>query len=256
MRLLLLLLPFLAVSAGATAPAVGEEILPQLGPVILDAGHGGKDGGAVYVKDLGAGPVKIIEKDYTLKITLAVRDILAARGVPVLLTRSQDVYPSLDERVQFAMRNHGSLFVSIHVNDAPNNIDAHGVLVYSYGQNKNQYSHGPTKICSFDQPPAAKIATSVNFADQVAEVMSQRSLQVERRHARFCVIRNPTQPSILIELGFLTNTADFALLADADYQTKLAHAIADGITEHRGALVAAARATTELRTLENRIQVE
>lgn len=169
--------------------------------VILDAGHGGSDSGAVYQ---GRN-----EKDDNLALTLAVGDILAANGVDVLFTRTTDVYETPTAKALEGNASGADYFISIHRNSA---------------QYPNQYT-GIESLVYNRNSTAGNIARNINanlealgFADQGVN---------ERRN--LAVLRRTTMPAVLVEAGFINNDADNTLF-DQRFQ-EVAQAIADGILE-------------------------
>lgn len=169
--------------------------------VILDAGHGGSDSGAVYQ---GRN-----EKDDNLALTLAVGDILAANGVDVLFTRTTDVYETPTAKALEGNASGADYFISIHRNSA---------------QYPNQYT-GIESLVYNRNSTAGNIARNINanlealgFADQGVN---------ERRN--LAVLRRTTMPAVLVEAGFINNDSDNALF-DQRFQ-EVAQAIANGILE-------------------------
>lgn len=169
--------------------------------VVLDPGHGGEDPGAVV------GEAQ--EKDINLAITLLVRDLLAEQeGVAVLMTREQDVYPSLTDRADFANQEKADLYVSIHANSLEDNSYA-GIFTFYH----------PDKRSS--RTPAETIQAAVTAASG--------GLDRGVRSEDYAVLRETDMPAVLVETGFMTCPEELALLLDADYQKLLAQGIAEGI---------------------------
>jgi len=199
--------PLLAVEPSVTAPPPPRprprpEPRPLVATVILDAGHGGKDTGA-------PGRYGLDEKHITLDTTLRIAKALRARGVNVVLTRRDDSYPTLPQRIALANRLRPSLFVSIHADSAPSR-QARGFTVY-----------------------AARKASSrsLNAAGKVAH--SLKTIGVHSRGVRradFDVLAQTNCPSVLVELGYLTNRTEARRLNSSAYRQSLARAIASGIT--------------------------
>lgn len=169
--------------------------------VVLDPGHGGEDPGAVV------GEAQ--EKDINLAIALLVRNQLAEQeGVVVLMTREQDVYPSLTDRADFANREKADLYVSIHANSLEDNSYA-GIFTFYH----------PDKRSS--RTPAETIQAAVTAASG--------GLDRGVRSEDYAVLRETDMPAVLVETGFMTCPEELALLLDADYQKLLAQGIAEGI---------------------------
>ncbi len=174
--------------------------------IIVDAGHGGKDPGA-----LGAGPVN--EKTVNLGVALALGRLLESRGANVVPTRSGDAFIELDDRAALADRIHADLFVSVHA-DAAGSADASGATVY--------------------------IARNASVASQdaglrIAEALGRAGIECRGvRRAGYRVLVGHSRPAVLVECGFLTNRNEARLLSTPAYQGRLAEAIAEGIAGHFG----------------------
>jgi N-acetylmuramoyl-L-alanine amidase len=173
----------------------------RAGTVVLDPGHGGYDPGGVPRQ-------RYSEKAAALDIALRVRAGLLARGHRVVMTRSSDVFVELSERVAISKKTSGSpVFVSIHLNSSTNT-GASGVETYHYSSK------------------SARLARAVH--QQV--VAAAGSIDRGVRRARFYVLRHNTRPSVLLELGFLTNASEGAKIArSANHRQKLANAVVAGI---------------------------
>ncbi len=188
----------------------GEKI------IVLDAGHGGYDPGAVYTHD----EIEYKEKVINFAVTKKVYDILTAKGIRVEMTRSGDTYPTLTERADFANKLGAAMFVSIHTNSAENNNNANGIEVY-YSKTNNSDRYGLT---------SKELATDVykNLIKNTSA--SQRGVKTEQ-HA---VTRRSEMPAILIELGFITNKDETLKLYSDEYQDLLAGAIAAAVIDNMG----------------------
>ena len=169
--------------------------------VILDAGHGGSDFGAMYQGRL--------EKDDNLALTLAVGDILAANGINVLFTRTTDIYETPTAKALEGNASGADYFISIHRNSSPIPNQYTGIESLVYNRNST----------------AGNIARNINrnleaigFANQGVN---------ERRN--LAVLRRTTMPAVLVEAGFINNDRDNELF-DAQFDA-IAQAIADGILE-------------------------
>lgn len=169
--------------------------------IVVDAGHGGRDPGAIRNG--------VTEKIVTLGIASRLASSLSARGARVVMTRRDDSYPSLAARAALADREDAHLLVSIHA-DSAENPSARGPAVW---------------IARQALGASERVARSV-ISSMEREGLAPRGI----RRADFQVLVRHARPSILVECGFLTNAADAAKLADPGYQRKLALAIADGVT--------------------------
>jgi N-acetylmuramoyl-L-alanine amidase len=164
--------------------------------IVLDAGHGGSDPGAVSGARL--------EKDDNLNLALAVQRRLEAGGQRVVMTRDRDVFVPLAERSAISDRNHADMFVSIHRNAATSPA-ANGVENFVY--------RNPT-------PRETQNAQTV--LDEVVRAGVQSDRGVKR--GDFAVLRNTRAPAMLLEMGFITNARDNQLF-DQNF-----NAYADAIT--------------------------
>lgn len=190
--------------------------LPLVGKtVVLDAGHGGADGGA-----LATG---IVEKEVTLAITLKVRDLLSEQGVRIVMTRETDTdlanpdtqglsrrkTEDLHKRLGIINGNNGNLYVSIHLN----------------ALEQSQYRGAQTFYNMTDE-------SSKRFAILMQDTF-QRQLQNTNRVAKpiqnIYLVKNADITGALAEVGFLSNPEERELLKDKGYQEKIAQAIADAV---------------------------
>lgn len=169
--------------------------------VVLDAGHGGENPGAVYNGRQ--------EKDDALALTLAVGQILAANGVEVYYTRETDIFETPLQKAQEANQTGADYFVSIHRNSSPvpNQYTGIETLVY------NRYGE------------AARLAYNIN--EELEEVGFENQGVNERTN--LAVLRRTQMPAVLVEVGFINTEADNALL-DARFDD-VVQAIADGILD-------------------------
>ena len=170
--------------------------------VVVDAGHGGIDRG-------GAPGQRVPEKPYTLDVAQRLAATLRANGMRVILTRDGDYFVGLRQRCDIANAQRNAIFVSIHFNGAPR-AGADGIETYYYtGQ-------------------SASLAASVH-----QRVLAATGL--EDRHVRrrgFFVIRRTSIPSILVELGFLSNPDTAQKVSGSPaYRQRLADAVAKGILD-------------------------
>lgn len=173
----------------------------QAATIVLDPGHGGHDPGGIPGQ-------RFSEKAAALDVALRVQARLTAAGHRVIMTRSNDTFIELSERVAISKRAPGKpVFVSIHFNSAPNS-DARGIETYH-----------------FDKRGAA-LAQAIHRRVVAASGSPDRGI----RRARFYVLRYNPRPSVLVELGFLTNAQEGGKVSRfPDYRQKLADAVASGI---------------------------
>ena len=236
-------------AAHAPAPAPGATRLPvALRPVrmvVLDPGHGGRDPGAITPG--------LREKDVTLALAHRVRPLLAARGLEVLLTRDGDRTVELEERTAFAEGEGADLFVSLHVNAAPRR-SLRGIETYYLDRSHERHTvrvaaHengiSPAQLDSLQRTVAgfrisevsehsARLAKAVHR--ELVGGMQQRYGGVNDlgiKKGPFFVLFLSNLPSVLVEVGFLTNPDEAKRLADSRYLDALAGEIAAGIVRYR-----------------------
>jgi N-acetylmuramoyl-L-alanine amidase len=154
------------------------------------------------------------EKALTLQTAMKVRDLLEQWGYTVRMTRTKDVSVPLAKRVSFAKSVHGSIFVSLHYNHAPNK-KAHGVEIFYY-QKRND------------------AAQSKKLGQDILNSMLKNAKVVGRGvHAGdYHVIRENSMPAVLVEGGFFSNAQEAKKLSTPEYINKLSYSIAKGIDEY------------------------
>ncbi len=227
-----------------------EGIPGQKPLIVIDAGHGGIDPGA-----LGANGV--FEKHVALGMAKALKKQLEAGGrYRVMLTRSGDTYLKLGQRVEFARKNKADLFISLHA-DSVDRPGVQGASVYSLSEKasdaqtaklaarENQADAiGGIDMGAEDEQVAGILVDLVMrdtmnqsnfFANTLVSAMRQNSIQTldnAHRSAGFAVLKAPDIPSVLIELGYMTNKNDCARLCSPSYQQKMAQILAGGIDRY------------------------
>lgn len=193
--------------------------------VVLDYGHGGADTGKVAHNG-------IQEKDIAAQIGAKVKLLLQQKGYDVLLTRIDDSFVRLDERTRFANGKKADLFISLHANAAFKQ-DAAGLETYWAGQQLEKcYRVGDSRWldCACKRDQASKLlATTVHttILQQISPVYALLDRKVRASGAQ--VLFATDMPSILIELGFLSNPHEAQMLARASFQNLLAQGISKGI---------------------------
>lgn len=248
---------------GAAARHRDDELslVEQLGlkyrRVVIDAGHGGHDTGAI-------GPTGVREKDVTLAIALKLKDRLMALGLDVVLTRADDRYLHLEERSSLANSAKGDLFISIHCNAAPRK-EVRGIETYTLNTSSDRYA---IRLAARENSTSrrgvndlryilADLATKANTDDSAALAERvQRSMvrtlktkhsgvrDLGTKEALFHVLLGAKMPAILVETSFLSNPEEEKLLASKSYQEDTASAIADAVKDFldgRGTLAAVER---------------
>ena len=208
-----LFLPPKAVETGAPAPA-GKTVW------IIDAGHGGEDGGAVAADGSK-------ESDINLAVARRLDALLLLLGEETRSTRASDISihdgsastlrekkrSDLENRVALVNGTQGALLVSIHQNSLPSSKRTHGAQVF-YGKKE-----GSAAL-------ANSVQTALNQTVNAGNEKTEKAID-----ASIFLMKNVTAPAILIECGFLSNESETALLKSGDYQQRLAVVIASGLLQ-------------------------
>jgi N-acetylmuramoyl-L-alanine amidase len=215
------------------------------GHVVIDAGHGGKDPGAI-------GPSGLIEKDVVLDIAKRLRDLMHQEPRwRVTLTRDTDVFLPLEERTAIANAKGADLFVSIHANAAERS-DAHGIETYFLDIASDEQSmrlaareNATTlsKVSGLQQILRDLLMTSKgNESSLLAGSVQQALVQASGagknggdlgvKHAPFLVLIGAEMPAILVETGFISHPGEERKLADPKYRAQVARAIFEGIRDY------------------------
>ena len=208
----------------ADQPRLGGPI----GLVIIDAGHGGNDSGALREG--------VREKDLTLDVALRLERLLKANGVATKLTRSKDETVSLSARAAAANEERDCVFVSIHFDEGKRTA-ASGIGTF-YASRQAAPVPFVASWFPFAQP-VSRVETSgvesQSLAELIQESLVTRTQAVNRgtRAEQFYVIANVRHPAVLVEGGFLSNNDDVAKLTREDYRQQLAVAISDGVMRYR-----------------------
>lgn len=215
--------------------------------VVLDAGHGGKD--------CGAKVGKVCEKTLALNISKKATEILKARGYKVFTTRSGDKYLSLTDRTQMANDKNADVFISIHANaldkNAKNFKTANGIETYFLSTARSERARKVAEIENKDDIEVMNHFSKLSFLNSLnsqrllasnklaidvqsgmlinARKLYKKTLDGGVREGPFWVLAGALMPSILIEVGYMTNATDLERLQNKDYQNALAKGIADGI---------------------------
>ncbi len=234
------------VRSGKLPRVQGDDSRPL---VVIDAGHGGVDPGAI-------GPDGLREKDVTLKVAKAIRDALLASGrVRVALTRDDDRYLVLRERYGIARRLRGDLFISIHC-DSTGTADASGATAYTLSEVASDKE--AARLATRENK--ADVISGVNLGDAGADVSSilidltqretmnasatfARLLGREakplmplkanfHRMASLMVLKAPDMPSILFETGYISNPQDAAFLDSGDGRHRIAESVTRAVEVH------------------------
>ena len=219
-----------------------ESATVKLRTVVIDPGHGGKDPGCV------SRDKKTYEKDITLDVGLRLRDKINAAfpDVTVVMTRDDDTFVELENRAVTANKANANLFISIHVNAVEKGTTANGYSIHCLGQSakkgndlfsknldlvkrenavimlednyETRYQgfdpEDPQSYIIFNLMQNAHLAGSLTFADDVAKAMGTSPIKHSRgvNQDPFWVLWRTAMPSVLVEVGFITNPDDLATL--------------------------------------------
>jgi N-acetylmuramoyl-L-alanine amidase len=195
--------------------------------VVLDPGHGGKDKGAVS-------PRKVYEKLVVMDVAKRVRNKLQARGLTVHLTRDSDQTLSLSERTKKAARWNADLFISIHADSAGKTAQGAGGFVLSLPGCYSTHSYGKGKASATVSPGNKFDLANMILGYRIQQNLVKTTRQSDRgvKHARFQVLREAPCPAALIEVAFLSNAKEEALVIRASHRDKIATGIANGIAAY------------------------
>lgn len=198
-----------AVIDAAALPPLGDELKGQI--IMVDPGHGADDTGAV---DTVGG---YREKDFTLQIGKKLRDTLARHGATVYMTREDDIKPSLATRPKMAVAVGANFFISIHCDESGARDSHAGTTVYYHAQN----------------PVCRQLA--MNIVNRVGAVSGLSANGVKsdtiRFRTGFAVLRNSPMPAVLVECGYMNNSADVAKLRTDEVQQHIAEGITAGLID-------------------------
>ena len=219
--------------------------------IVIDAGHGGKDPGAI-----GYSGTK--EKDITLDVAKRLEKKLSKNmNVKIIMTRNEDVFLRLSERTKIANESNGNLFISIHTNAAEDR-RASGFETFLIGPNKNEAAvrvaarenavlelEGTTgkKLTNEDLIKAtiaqsAFASKSEQFASMVQKEIKKRVQSPDRgvKQAGFYVLMGASMPNVLVELGFISNPSEEKKLRSPQYRDQLATAIYRAVEQYQKTL--------------------
>ena len=224
-----------------------SELPFKVGAILIDAGHGGKDPGALKTYKINGKNVTIQEKDITLKVAkmLAERLKAAYPGKQIILTRNSDKFLSLGERTDIANgvkvgENEAVLFISVHVNSSLNKTSSgYEVWYLSPGYRRNVLDKSavdgdenlfPILNSMLEEEYTTESIMIAKFImdglqAQIGKESTARGIKAEE----WFVVRNSNMPSVLIELGFISNEKEALLLNDDRYLKKATLGIYNGI---------------------------
>lgn len=252
--------------------------------VVIDAGHGGKDPGAISANK------KIYEKNVTLAVALMVGKSIEENHpeVKVLYTRKTDKFVGLNDRARMANKANADLFISIHTNAAKNR-SARGAETYTLGieeerternleiakrengvilleeNHEKQYANfnpnSPESYIIFEFIQSEYVKESIHIAQYVQENLTSDANRHDRgvRQAGFLVLNATSMPSILVELGYISNAEEAKYLASNSGQKKMSQCISKAFDKYYADLLkqsAEASAVNTPTTLEDKAEDE
>lgn len=222
--------------------SLAQQLGLKVRRVVVDAGHGGHDTGAI-------GKNGTREKDVALSISKKLAEKLEAMGLEVVLTRDDDTFVKLEDRTRFANREKGDLFISVHCNSAPSS-KLHGIETYTLNTSSNRYAIrlaarenattergvGDLQYILADLATKANTGESTRLAERVQQTLvrnlsaSYKNVKnLGHKEALFFVLLGARMPAVLVETSFLSNEEEEARLADEAYQEAVADSIAEAV---------------------------
>ena len=222
----------------------------KVGRIVIDAGHGGHDDGTI-------GPHGVLEKDVVLDVALRLSKIVQERmGAEVVLTRSDDTFIPLHERTQIANDRKADLFLSIHANSSPSpEVTGTETFFLNFASNSSALDVAARENAGADKNLGElkdliqsitlndKIEESHTFAQTVQNSLQAQALKTNAaahnrgvKRAPFVVLIGASMPSILAEIGFLSNERDERNLGKSEYRQKIAEALYKGLNEYSQSL--------------------
>ncbi|MEZ5818579.1 MAG: N-acetylmuramoyl-L-alanine amidase [Hyphomicrobiaceae bacterium] len=240
-----------------TRPGVSQKPV-----IVVDAGHGGIDS--------GASGARIAEKDLVLAVARRIeRSLTATRAYQVVMTRRDDVFIPLDERVAIARRHNADLFISVHADSIPGLEAAkhvRGATVYTLAERASddltrRVADKENGVDLLAGLPASTVADDMvrgilmdlmwretltfsgAFRESLLKELKRGVLlsRDPRRSGPFRVLRNPSSPAVLVELGYISNAEDERIMTRADWQASVANAVVKATDEHFRQRLAARR---------------
>lgn len=250
--LILFSLFFLVLSVNAQ-----NETSIEIRKVVIDAGHGGRDPGAVSANG------KVFEKDITLSVALLLGNMIKLNYpyVDVIYTRDSDIFVRLDKRSEIANKSKADLFISIHVNAAKSraasgsetfvmgadktnsNLEVtmleNSVILLEGEDYKSRYEgfnpNDPESYIIFSLLQNAHIEQSLTLASLIQQQLGQGPIRINRgiKQAPLVVLWRTSMPSVLVELGFISNINDLKIMSEKRNQEKFANLIFNAFVQYK-----------------------
>lgn len=231
-------------------PSLSRVLGLKIGKIVIDAGHGGHDTGT-------SGPAGLTEKDLVLDVAKRLGALIESRmGSEVIYTRSDDTFVPLETRTEIANEHRADLFLSIHANSSPIKV-ASGVETYylNFTTSKSALEVAARENASSQKSVyelkdlLQKIALkdkaeeSREFAGKIQSSLFSLSARANSKlrdrgvkKAPFVVLIGAAMPSVLAEIGFVSNPKDEVMLKRSDYRQKIAEALYKGLSGYAGSL--------------------
>ncbi len=227
-----------------------KKQIHRIETIVIDAGHGGKDPGAIGWKGLQ-------EKEVNLKIARSLKKILLKEGLTVILIRNSDKFVPLKKRAEIANKNKNAFFISIHANSARyRNRKPRGFEVYYLSENINDWKRARAKKDSsvaqhyFFKSKSISKNANISLWDIIYGENRVESIELARlickgldketdfsnrgiKGDNFCVLRETDFPGVLVEVGFLSNPKEEAKLRSRKHQYLIAKGISRGIMNYK-----------------------
>ena len=240
---------FTVAAAGAVSAAPAAAPGPRWPTIVIDPGHGGADPGAIGIGGL-------FEKEVALSVSRQFRDALAATGrYHVVMTRDEDMFVPLRDRVGIARAAGADLFISVHADSNPDP-RLRGASVYTLSDRASDREaamlaareNRAGALVDIQLDPEDDVMASIlidlaqrithseshAFAELMVDSLARETLLLNNTHreAGFAVLTAPDVPSVLVELGYLSNEEDEELLAQPEHQERLARALARSVDSY------------------------
>ena len=199
--------------------------------IVIDAGHGGNDPGAIGFHK------KTKEKNINLDFAIEIKKRLQKnKNFKVYMTREDDKFISLKNRVIFSIRKNADLFISIHSDSNPDR-RARGLSIYTFLNNDNNKYYSDMESVIYNINNKNKVSDSEKFTKLLIKNFDKNNINMlyrPHKYARFAVLSVSECPSVLIELGFLSNRFDEKLLRSREYKFKISESIARSVNSYFG----------------------
>ena len=200
--------------------------------IVIDAGHGGDDPGAIGFHK------KTKEKNINLDFAIEIKKRLQKnKNFKVYMTREDDKFISIKNRVIFSIRKNADLFISIHSDSNPDR-RARGLSIYTFlNNNYNNKYYSDMESIIYNINNKNRVSDSEKFTKLLIKNFDKNNINMlyrPHKYARFAVLSVSECPSVLIELGFLSNRFDEKLLRSREYKFKISESIARSVNSYFG----------------------